>query len=174
MTFDDLTKAFNTVCRDGFLHIMAKFGRPARFIAIVRQCHAGKLARVQNDGDYRVTNRVRKCCVLVPILYSMMFAAMLIDAFQDCDDGFLIRYNFDGKQFNLRRLQVKSVVQTGVLQELPHSDDMAKNASTEMKMQKTMSRVSQAGDKYDLRISMKKTEVVYQTAHGKPYSDPKR
>ena len=59
------------------------------------------------------------------------------------------------------------MVQTDVLHELPYADDMAKNASTEMKKQETMSRVSQAGDKYDLRISMKKTEVVYQPAHGK-------
>ena len=35
----------------------------------------------------------------------MMFSAMLTDAFQDSDNGIPIRYRFDGKLFNLRRLQ---------------------------------------------------------------------
>ena len=39
-------------------------------------------------------------------------------------------------------------------------------------MQEAMDRVSQACDNYDLTVSMKKAEVVYQPAHGKPYSEP--
>ena len=61
-------------------------------------------------------------------MFDMMFSAMLTDAFQDCDDGFPITYRFDGKLFNLRRLQ---------------AEDMAKNASTERKMQEATDRVSQ-------------------------------
>ena len=36
MTFVDLTKAFDTVSRDGLWKIMAKFGCPPRYIAMVR------------------------------------------------------------------------------------------------------------------------------------------
>ena len=35
MTFVDLTKAFDTVSREGLWKIMAKFGCPAKFIAVV-------------------------------------------------------------------------------------------------------------------------------------------
>ena len=63
MTFVDLTKAFDTVGREGLLKIMAKFGCPAKFIAMVRQLHDGMLARVQNDGGFSdpfpVTNGVK-------------------------------------------------------------------------------------------------------------------
>ena len=52
MTLVDLTKAFDTVSREGFWKIMAKFGCPAKFIAMVRQFHDGMLARVQNDGEF--------------------------------------------------------------------------------------------------------------------------
>ena len=52
MTFADLTKAFDTVCRKGLWKIMAKFGCPTKFIAMVRQFHDGMLARVQNDGEF--------------------------------------------------------------------------------------------------------------------------
>ena len=52
MTFVDLTKAFDTVSRDGLWKIMAKFGCPPRYIAMVRQVHDGMQARVQNEGEY--------------------------------------------------------------------------------------------------------------------------
>ena len=137
MTFVDLTKAFDTVSRDGLWKIMAKFGCPPRFIAMVRQFHDGMQARVQNDGEFsepfEVTNGVKQGCVLAPTLFSMMFSAMLMDAFQDSDTGFPIRYRFDGNIFNLRRLQAKTKVQTDVLDELLYADDMDKNANTEAK-----------------------------------------
>ena len=150
MTFVDLTKAFDTVSRDGLWKIMAKFGCPPRFIAMVRQFHDGMQARVQNDGEFsepfEVTNGVKQGCVLAPTLFSMMFSAMLMDALQDSNTGFPIRYRFDGNIFNLRRLQAKTKVQTDVLDELLYADVIT--------------------------ISTKKTEVVHQPAPGKPYNEP--
>ena len=59
-TYVDLTKAFDTVSRDGLWRIMAKYGCPRKFIAIVQQLHNGMLARVQDNGDisepFPVTN----------------------------------------------------------------------------------------------------------------------
>ena len=52
MTFVDLTKAFDTVSHEGLWKIMAKFGCPAKLIAIMRQLHDGVLARVQNDSEF--------------------------------------------------------------------------------------------------------------------------
>ena len=176
MTFVDLTKAFDIVSREGLWKIMAKFGCPAKFIAMVRQFHDGMLARVQNDGEFSnpfpVTNGVMQGCVLASTLFSMMFSAMLTDAFQDGDSGIPIRYHFDGKLFNLRRLQAKSKVQTEVLDEFLSADNMAKGASTEEKMQKSVDQVFDSCDSYDLTISIKKTEVVYKPAPGKPYQEP--
>ena len=130
MTFVDLTKAFDIVSRDGLWKIMAKFGCPPRYIAMVRQFHDGMQARVQNDGEYfepfPVTNRVKQGCVMAPTLFSMMFSAMLTDAFQDVDAGLPIRYRFDGKLLNLRRLQAKSKVQTDVVDKLLYAYDLAK------------------------------------------------
>ena len=145
MTFVDLTKAFDTVSREGLWKIMATFGCLAKFIAMVRQLHDGMLARVQNDGEFSyafpVTNGVKQGCVLASTMFSMMFSAMLTDAFQDDDNGIPIRYRFDGKLINLRRLQAKSKVQTEVL-DFFFTDDMAKGAPTEEKMQKGVDQVS--------------------------------
>ena len=112
MTFVDLTKAFDTVSRDELWKIMAKFNCPPSFIALVRQFHDDMQACVQHDGEFsepvEVTNGVKQGCVMAPTLFSMMFSAMLMDAFQDSDTGFPIRYCFDGNIFTLRRLQAKT------------------------------------------------------------------
>ena len=96
------------------------------------------LARVQNDGEFSdpflVTNGVKEGCA--PTLFSMMFFAMLTAAFQDGDNGIPIRYSFDGKLFNLRRLQAKSKVQTEVLDEFLFADDMAKGAPQKRRCKK--------------------------------------
>ena len=63
-------------------------------------------------------------------------------------------------------------MQTEVLDEFLYADDMAKGAPTEEKMQKGVYQVSDSCDNYDLTISIKKTEVVYQPAPGKPYKEP--
>ena len=98
---------------------------------MVRQFHNGMQACVQNDGVYSepflVTDGVKQGCVMAPTLFSMMFSAMLTDAFQDVDVDFPIRYRFDGKLLNLRRLQDKSKVQTDVVDKLLYANDLAEN-----------------------------------------------
>ena len=126
---------------------MAKFGCLPRFIAMVRQFHDVMHARVQNDGQFSepfdVKNGVKQGCVMAPTLFSMMFSAMIVDAFQDSGTGISIRYRFDGNIINLRMLQAKTKVQTDVIDELLYADDMDKNASSEAKMQRVMDQVSQ-------------------------------
>ena len=121
-TFVDLTKAFDTVSRAGLWKIMAKYGCPDKFIALVRQFHDGMLVRVKDDGDssepIAVTNGVKQGCVLAPTLFSIMFSAMLSEAFRDDDDGITIRYRTDGKLLNLPRLQAKSKVKEATVRDL--------------------------------------------------------
>ena len=113
---------------------MTQFGCPAKFIAMVRQFDNSMLARIQNDGEFSdpfpVTNWAKQGCVLASTLLSMVLSSMLTDAFQDGDNGIPIRYCFDGKLFNLRRLQAKSNVQTEVLAKFLFADDMTKGAPT--------------------------------------------
>ena len=117
---------------------------------------------------FEVKNGVKQGCVMAPTLFIMMISAMLMDAFQDSDTGFPIRYRFDGNTLNLSRLQAK----TKVLDELLYAYDMDENATSEAKMQRAMDQVSQSCDNYDLSISTKKEEVVHQPAPGELHNEP--
>ncbi|BHF83769.1 hypothetical protein SprV_0902691500 [Sparganum proliferum] len=85
-TFADLTKAFDTVNREGLWKIMQKFGCPERFIKMVRQLHDGIMARVTDNEAvseaFAVTNGLKQGCVLAPTIFSLMFSAMLMDAYR--------------------------------------------------------------------------------------------
>nr|VZI01074.1 unnamed protein product [Spirometra erinaceieuropaei] len=66
-TFVNLTKAFDTVNREGLWKIMQKFGCPERFTQMVRQLHDDMMARVMDNGAvseaFAVTNGVKQGCV---------------------------------------------------------------------------------------------------------------
>ena len=94
MAIVDIIKAVDTVCRDGLWEIMASFGCPPTFRALVRQFHDDMLATVSEP--FPVTNGVSQDCVLASTLFGMMFSVMLTGEFQDCDDGFPSKYPFDG------------------------------------------------------------------------------
>ena len=129
ITFFVLTKASDTVCRDGLWQIMEKFGCPRKFTALVRQLHDGMRATVIDNGDtsdsFPVTNGVKQGCVLAPTLSSMVFAAMRHDASHDNDDGIQLKYRTYGGVFNLRRLKAKTKVKVATLRELLFADDCA-------------------------------------------------
>ena len=177
-TFVDLTKAFDTVSREGLWKIMAKFGCPSKFINMVRQLHDGMQARVLNDGEssdaFPVTNGVKQGCVLAPTLFSMMFSAMLSDAFYEDDEGtsIKIRCRTDGRLFNLRRFQAKTKVKEDSVRDFLFADDCALNAATEAQMQQSVNCFSKACKNFGLTISTSKTEVMHQPAPHKPYSEP--
>ncbi|XP_037783545.1 uncharacterized protein LOC119579712 [Penaeus monodon] len=159
VTFIDLTKAFDTVSRDGLWKIMGKFGCPSKIITIVRQFHDGMLVKVLDDGDeseaFPVTNGVKQGCVLAPTLFSTVFSVMLIDAFRDCQDGMHVRYRTDGGLFNLRCLQDVTKVKETVIKDFLFADDCALNADTEQKMQHEMDCFSRACDNFGLIINTK-------------------
>lgn len=92
---------------------------------MVGQFHDSMPARVLDNGEstdaFPVTNGVQQGCVLAPTLFSMMFSAILSDAFCDDDETSIkIRFRTDGRLFNL--------CERGLSARLPN--DCALNAAT--------------------------------------------
>ena len=175
-TYADLTKAFGTVSREDLWRIMAKYGCPPKFITIVRLLHDGMMARVQDDGNssepFLVSNGVKQGCVLAPALFSLMFSAMLTDAFADTDIGIGLRHRRDGSVFNLRRLKAKTMVKTDTINDFLFADDCALNSISADDMQQNVDKFAEACTNFGLTISIKKTEVMHQPAPGKTYIEP--
>nr|VZI42020.1 unnamed protein product [Spirometra erinaceieuropaei] len=165
-TFVDLTKAFDTVNREGLWKIMQKFGCPERFTQMVRQLHDGMMARVTDNGAvseaFAVTNGVKQGCVLAPTLFSLMFSAMLMDAYRDERPGIRIAYRTDGRLLNQRRMNFQSRVSTATVHELLFADDCALNTTSETEMQRSMDLFSAACENFGLVINTQKTVVMHQ------------
>ena len=109
---------------------------------------------------------------LPPTLFSMMFSAMLTDAFRDGDVRVCCRYRTDCSVFNLRRLQAKTKVQEVIARDFLFADDCALNAGTGPEMQGSVDQCSKACDDFRLAISIKKTEVLHQPAPATPHVEP--
>ena len=134
------------------------------------------LARVQDNGElsqpFPVSNRVKQGCVLAPTLCSIMFSAMLTDAFRDTDVGIGINYHTNSSVFNLRRLQAKTKVISDTVNDFLFANDCALNAASEAAMQHSVDKFAKACNNFGLTISTKKTEVMHQPAPGKTYAEP--
>nr|VZI29038.1 unnamed protein product [Spirometra erinaceieuropaei] len=165
-TFVDLTKAFDTVNREGLWKIMQKFVCPERFTQMVHQLHDGMMARVTDNAAvseaFAVTNGVKQGCVLAPTLCSLMFSAMLMDAYRDERPGIRIAYRTDGHLLNQRRMNFQSRVSTTTVPELLFADDCALNTTSEEEMQRSRDLFSAACANFGLVINTQKTAVMHQ------------
>ncbi|BHF77959.1 hypothetical protein SprV_0602106900 [Sparganum proliferum] len=146
---------------------MRKFGCPERFIEMVRQLHDGMMARVTDNGAvseaFAVTNGVKQGCVLTPTLFSLVFSAMLMEAYRgDERPGIRIAYRTDGHLLNQRRMHFQSRVSTTTVHELLFADDCALNTTSEEEMQRSMDLFSVACENFGLVINTQKTVVMHQ------------
>ena len=174
--FIDLTKAFDTVSREGLWKIMFKLGCPPKFLTILQQLHVGQKGQVKHTGSisepFPINNGVKQGCVLAPTLFAIFFSMMLQEATADVTEGLYIRYRTDGGIFNLRRLLAKTKTTDKNITELLFADDCALLAHTEEALQLIVSRFSAATKAYGLTISLKKTEVLYQPPPRVQYIPP--
>ena len=67
--------------------------------------------RQESSKPFFVSNRVKLGCILDRTVLSLMFSAMLTDAFKRTDIGIGTRCRFDGFVFNLRRQQANTKFQ---------------------------------------------------------------
>ena len=125
----DLRKAFDSVSRDGLWKILKRTGCPDKLVNILRSFHDGMQARVidgnQESAPFEVKNGVKQGCVLAPVLFGKIIAAMIKDAFKNCNLGVRVRHRHDGGLFNPRRLKACTKVSYVLIRELLYADNCA-------------------------------------------------
>ncbi|BHF79344.1 hypothetical protein SprV_0602246400 [Sparganum proliferum] len=85
-----------------------------------------------------VTNGANHGCVLAPILFSLMFSVMLMDAYLDVRPGIRITYRTRGYLLNQRRMHFQSRLSTTTVHELLFADDCALNTTSGEEMQRSL------------------------------------
>ena len=107
--FIDLTKAFDTVNRHALWIILERSGCPPKFLKIIQLFHTDMSGQVLASGniteEFKITNGVKQGCVLAPVLFNIVFTAMLTHACKDLGKGIYLKYRLDGSLFDLRRLK---------------------------------------------------------------------
>ncbi|PFX14558.1 Craniofacial development protein 2 [Stylophora pistillata] len=89
--FVDLTKAFDSVSRTGLWMLLHRVGFTEKVTNTIRSFHDGLQARVVDGGlesaPFDVGNGVKQGCVFAPLLFSIVVAAVIYDAFHNCENG---------------------------------------------------------------------------------------
>ncbi|VDL89530.1 unnamed protein product [Schistocephalus solidus] len=144
---------------------------------MLRQLHDGMTVRVTDNGTvseaFAVTNGVKQGCVLAPILFSLMFSAILMDAFLDEQPGIRIAYSPDGHLLNSRRLQASTRVSTTTVHDMLFADDCALNTLTAEDMQRSMDLFTAGCANFGLTISTAQMIVMHQPPPSAEYNAPR-
>ena len=174
--FVDLTKAFDSVNRNALWTVLGKLGCPPTLVHMIKELHRDMKARVICNGqlsdDLAVENGVKQGDICAPTLFSIYFAVLLSHAFKDCDLGVQLVFRTTGRVFNLRRFNARSKVFQVLMRELLYADDVDFLTHTEADMQSIMDKFSASCSEFGLKISLKKTKVMYTPAPGQMYRVP--
>nr|VZI38275.1 unnamed protein product [Spirometra erinaceieuropaei] len=171
-TFVDPTKAFDTVNRGGLWKSMQKFGCSQRLTQMVRLLHGGMMAQVKDNGDiseaFAVTNGVEQVNIIAPTLFSLIFSAMLMDAYWDERPGIRIACRMNGHLLNQRRMHFQLRASTTTVHELLFADVCTLNTTSKADMQSSMDLFSAACENLRLAINTEKVTVMHQPPHNTP------
>ena len=101
------------------------------------------------------------------MLFNLFYAAMLINAFHDTENGITVQYRTDGGCFNLRRLTAKTKITEMLARDLLYADDCALAAHSIDDAKVITNCFAKAAARFGLSINIKKTEVVRQACIGR-------
>ena len=178
LLFIDLTKAFDSVNRQGLWAILKKVGCPNHFVDLIRSFHDGMNVTVREGSDrsqpFGVTSGTKQGCVLAPTLFSIFFSLMLHIAFKDATDGVGIKARLDRNLCSAKssHFNAPTKVQLFTIRDLLFADDCALAACSQEALQRLCDCFASAARRFGLTISIKKTEALYQPAPGNMYEPP--
>lgn len=175
IAFIDLTKAFDSVNREALWKILALYGFPQKFIAILKLLYTDMMAAVIGNGSigepFPINTGVKQGCVIAPTLFSLYVATVMELVRDDLPPGIRITYRMDGKLFNLSRLKAGTRTSCAALVELQYADDNAVVAQTQEELVMILNAFSAAYNKIGLKLNTSKTQILYQPSPGEGQRD---
>ena len=112
MSFDDLTKAYDSVNRQALIAILKEYGVPQGLADLVQELHVGTWCQVRADGSvspsFEVKSGVRQGCVLSPLPFNCFMSKVLREAMARLGGGLHIDYTIGSGLFLTYRDQTAS------------------------------------------------------------------
>ena len=166
IAFIGLTKAFDSVNREGLYIVLGKLGCPQKLLNLIRLLHKRMMATVAYENEeskaLAVNNGVKQGCVLAPVLFNMYFSYVVRHAFQGNDEGIYLKTRYDDRLFNIFRFRSKTRLKESTVHELLFADHAALVACSAESHQRLLDRFSQSCRSFGLKISLKKTVTMHQ------------
>ena len=121
---------------------------------------------VRNGGavsdSFVITNGVKQRCILPPTLFSIFLSEMLEDAFRDMGDGIYNQSRQNADHFTVVHFRAKTKTTNILVRELLFADDSVLIVHSAEEIQRIIDAFTNASSKFGLKISIKKTEVMFQ------------
>lgn len=159
--FIGLTKAFDTISREGLWTIRSKFGSPNRPMNLIRLFHDNMTGLVLSGREvsepFNITNGVKQGCVLAPILFNLFFTCVLSHSVKDIELGVYLQYRLNGSCFDLCCLSVKTKTMKRITLKALCADDCTLMAHKESDLQKIVNKFTEASCLFGLTISISNT-----------------
>jgi len=142
--FVDFQKAFDCIGHEKLWWTLLDMGFPPHLVQLLSSLYRNQKAAVRLNGEisewFRIYKGVRQGCVISPILFDIQLEIILRQALEHYNGGFRI----GGRR----------------LSNLRYADDTVLLASSPEELQELVNRVCTAGVEYNLRINVKKTQVM--------------
>ena len=125
LSFVDLRKAYDSVCRDALWSVLKKYQFPDKLIRILQALHHDTKGAVRAYGrlseEFSISTGVRQGDVLAPVLFNLFFDAIVAATLQHHPEaGFKVLYNTGDPLVGSRKKMRHEVV----IQDLEYADDM--------------------------------------------------
>ena len=145
-------------------------------IKVIRMFHDGMRARVQLDGGdfsawFNVCQRLWQRCVLSPLVFNILFAAVIIGVLQRFAEDSLIVSDLvylddapKGEDGRPRKKGTLEMVRRAVWRML-YADDAGVVSTSPRRITKMMGVIVFACQEFGLRVSEKKTEAMHLWSH---------
>lgn len=180
-TYVDLATALDAIGREDLWKITAKYGCPRKFLLCYIHCAAIAWWHTsKSSGQWRdvwvlsclQTNGMKQGYVLAPTLFSLVVSAMPSDDFRDGNIGIRIRCWTYAKLWKSQEASGKIQNHDGHHQGLSVCCNLSLNTGLEADIQRSIDKFFTTCTNSGFIISIKKMEVLHQTAPEKPYVEP--
>ena len=124
------------------------------------------MVNVRNEWEvsdtFSITNGVKQGCVLAPTLFSIFLSEMLEEAFRDMGNGVCIQSRWNADLFTVSHFRAKTITTNILVRQLHFADNSALIDQSAEEIQRIVNAFANASSRFDLKINIEKTEVMFQ------------